>query len=231
MKFAKKTVYPGGRKEKLPIHVFTPANSAPGRQIAPVLCNGEVIVLAGGGAYSFLAKALYCAALPQGADEGEKGCVMAIPCPFAFKPQLAAYYPNIQEHYKGIILYNTKQAGLSAQEILQAVETAEKQKGTLCRAEPAPPSNGGRWETNNTLTVKREGGWVFISGAPAIFKEIAKMCEDFSQYGDGADINQCPPHWHFDSEENTAGSDGLTLCYWEVEKEAEETGNLQQAFP
>lgn len=70
-----------------------------------------------------------------------------------------------------------------------------------------------RWKTNRRLTVKIHNKNKYISTNKDGFHSLTCGAYNLTKYGDEY-IEDYLPHMHYDSDENTSASVGVTLCYW-----------------
>lgn len=70
------------------------------------------------------------------------------------------------------------------------------------------------WKTNRRLTVKLYKKTLFIYTNGDGFKSLSNGAFNMAENGDDVELNDYSPHYHFDWDENTSKSEGLTLYYW-----------------
>jgi len=77
---------------------------------------------------------------------------------------------------------------------------------------------GGRteaWARKGCLTVRQHGSLLRVATDRDGFLALAASCRSLSACGDDERGNDGPEHFHHDGLENTKGSLGVTLYYWQ----------------
>lgn len=186
------------------ISVLTPAETR--RDVAATEDRGEYCIVANGTGFSLLAR-LFALAISLGNDE-----LLYLPLSFACREAFQKAYPAVNTFLSGIVLFNYCTTQISVKDIVAALKNAPVKTETVFREPPAIGEYPSRWKRARRLTVKAHGPLLIISGNGDVFTAFAHTAINFASDGDTAERND--DHAHYDWDENTAKSPGVTLLYW-----------------
>jgi hypothetical protein len=197
MKLIKRTIALHGGQE---MHILTP--KTPSREVtAAHFQRGDYYIFSNAAGFAWLADVFSFAGFLR---ENE---VLHVPLPFAHR---AAFEGTDAVHLDGFVCQNYCAAQFSSKVIAAALRQKPTREQELdcvprsCEALEAP------WQ-RRTLTVREHGKLLYISSNGSMYYYFAKSCAEY------ADLEDEPDNWahaHFDQDENTAKSVGVTLHYW-----------------
>lgn len=169
--------------------------------------RGYYLILSNGTGYDFLSKLMALAGVLE-KDE-------IIHLPFGLEPneELKSIFPN--GFYKDMVLINYCAAQLKPKDIdtvLKAKRYREERVSRTCNV-PEQWDETWCWKNRRKLTVKAHGKTLIMSTNKNMFVYMAMGCVGMAECGDDA-VENLMPHEHYDWQENTAKSVGITLHYW-----------------
>lgn len=169
--------------------------------------RGYYYLLSNGTGYSLFTD-VFALATSLGKNE-----LIYIPLEFMHTGSYTNDFPG-ENHYKGLVIFNYITTKLKSKDIAGALKTKIFKEERLIRQTSYSEEYPNHWETRRRLTVKKMGKLLILSGEKLVFTSMAHDCARLSEYGDNSKYNECPPHMHYDGDENTAKSVGITLYYW-----------------
>jgi hypothetical protein len=182
------------------LHILTP--KAPSGEVTAVhFQRGDHYICANAAGFAWLADIFSLAGFLR---ENE---ILYAPLPFAHR---AAFQATDAVHLDGFVCMNYCAAQVSPKVIAAALHRKPAREEELdCTPRSCKPLQT-QWQ-RRTLTVRQTGELLYISTNGSMFYALARESADLSSLGDD------PEGWahsHFDWEENTAKSAGVTLHYW-----------------
>jgi len=198
----RQVLLPGDRK----VNVLFPEKICPDITMTDI--KGYCYFMSNGTGYSMLADVFAMA------TSLEKDELIYYPFEFAHMDAYINDFPEPENHYKGMAIFNFIVTKISVKDISAALKTKMKKDEKLTRQITHIEKYPDRWKTRHKLTVKSTGKLLIISGERDVFTLMAQSCAKLAKYGDDADYNKYAPHLHHDMDENTAKSMGITFFYW-----------------
>lgn len=203
MNLVKNTIIIHGGRE---IHVLIPEEIS--QDITAGHDNkGFVVTLGNGSGYLFLAK---CFSL---ASELQKNEILYLPvrfkCTHEFEERFSGFYYNLN-----IILTNYCNTQISIKDIEKVLQVKVFKQELISRCPNINKDYIESWKTDRRLTVKIHKRNLYITTNRDVFSSLACGASNLAEYGDDVQYNDFSPHYHFDWNENTATSVGITLYYW-----------------
>jgi len=204
MGLIRKTVHLHGGRD---IYILTPETI--GREITAIDDKkGYFYLMSNGTGYTLLLK-LFALAISLRNNE-----LIHFPLDFAYQNAYEKDFPELENHYAGIVLFNYCKTQIDGKDILFALKSKPAKTELINRDTLFFDEFPDRWKTRHRLTVKNRGKLLIMSGNGDIFTSMAQSCANLAEYGDDAEYNKHPPHMHHDWDENTAKSVGITMYYW-----------------
>jgi len=169
--------------------------------------KGFVVILGNGSGYSFLAE---CFAI---ASELQKNEILYLPVRFKGCPEFEKRFSSFAYNLT-IIFTNYCSTQISIKNIEKVLQVKVLKNETTTRAANINKENIERWKTERRLTVKIHKNNLYIASNRDGFSSLAYGAFKMSKYGDDVEYNDYQPHYHYDWQENTSTSNGVTLFYW-----------------
>lgn len=169
--------------------------------------KGFVMILGNGSGYLFLAK---CFSI---ASELQKNEILYIPVRFKGGHEFEECFRNF-DYNLNIILTNYCNTQISIKDIEKVLQIKVYRQELISRTPKIIKEYIESWKTDRRLTVKIHKRNLYITTNRDGFSSLACGAGNLSKYGDDVQYNDFPPHLHFDWEENTCSSVGVTLYYW-----------------
>ena len=144
----------------------------------------------------------------------EKDEIIYCPLEVAHIDAYEHHFSELENHYKGIVIFNFNTTKINAKDISTVLKTRIYKETKLTRQIAYSDKRPDIWDVGRRLTVKSAGKLLVISGERAVFTSMAQSCERLSKYGDDSRYNSEREHEHHDWYENTANSVGITFYYW-----------------
>ncbi len=202
MNMIKRQVFLTGEHE---VNILIPEKTCCG--ITATDNRGYYYLLSNGTGYSFFTD-VFALAASLGKDE-----LIYIPLEFMSADSYKNVFPG-ENHYQGLVIFNYITTKVKSKDIVGALKTKIFKEERLIRQTYYSEDYPNHWETRRRLTVKKIGKLLILSGEKLVFTSMAHDCAKLSEYGDNAKYNKYPPHMHYDEDENTAKSVGITFYYW-----------------
>jgi hypothetical protein len=199
----RQTLLPGGRK----VNILLPETVCPDITVTDD-SKGYCYLISNGTGYVTLTDIF---ALATSLENNE---IIYYPLDFAHIDAYKHHFSELENHYKGIVIFNFNTTKINAKDISTVLKTKIYKEEKLIRQTVFSEEYPNRWNTRRKLTVKSAGELLIISGEREVFTSMAQSCANLSKYGDDATYNQYPAHEHHDWDENTAKSIGITFYYW-----------------
>ena len=162
----------------------------PGKQIVNILIpeavcpdmtatddgKGYCYLLSNGTGYSVLTDIFALAA------SLEKNELIYYPLEFAHMDACINDFPALENHYKGIAIFNYNTTKISAKDISAALKIKTYTDEMLIRQPSYADDFPARWKTRRRLTVKSTGKLLIISAEREVFTSMAQSCANLSDF-------------------------------------------------
>lgn len=172
--------------------------------------NDFVMILANGSGYQFLAECFSIAA------ELQQNELLYLPVQFKGNDEFTETFSYF-DYNLDIICTNYCETQISPKEIENVLQKKVYAQQSITRSANINKSFIDSWKTDRRLTVKIHKKNLFITTNRDGFSALAYGADHLAAYGDDVKYNTYPPHDHFDWDENTSVSTGVTLYYWHNE--------------
>lgn len=169
--------------------------------------KGFVVILGNGSGYSFLAK---CFSI---ASELQKNEILYLPVRFKGSHEFEERFSSF-DYNLNIILTNYCNTQISIKDIEKVLHVKIFKQEIISRIPNINKKYIESWKTDRRLTIRIHKRNLYISSNKDVFSSLACAASNLSEYGDDVEYNDFSPHSHFDWQENTSNSVGVTLYYW-----------------
>lgn len=170
--------------------------------------KGFLVIYGDGSGYEFLRECFSIAA------ELQKNEIFYIPSSNQSIEGLIDTYQGYEyRHHYSMVLMNYCETQLSMKKIEQLLETSIWTDEIIYRNPNMKTEFINSWKHDKRLTVKLHKKNMYITTNRDGFYHLSMGADQLAGYGDDYK-NDFLAHVHFDSNENTASSLGLTLYYW-----------------
>lgn len=169
--------------------------------------NGYCFIWANGSGYAALAE-LFAIAADLKRDE-----VLLLPARYAASEEFQQVFSGFEYNYN-IVCTNYCETQISIKDAEKIIEAKSHAKNVINRFPAVSADYIERWKIDRRLTVKVHKRNMYISTNRDGFHSLARGASDMSEYGDQY-MDGFLPHRHFDWDENTSASLGVTLYYWQ----------------
>ncbi|HEU6438290.1 MAG TPA: hypothetical protein VE028_12630 [Nitratidesulfovibrio sp.] len=191
------------------IRLLTPCDIPSGVTALELRAGDDYWILGDSEGHAFLAKAFSCAALlPQGE-------FIHIPVTFTPNAELKSMFPWQENTFLDIILANYCSLTLSRKQAQKNLackscveEIVERVEGIPCYKYDQP------WILHGRLTTKRVKKHLLVSTNRDMYLAMAWSSLEMTTIPDEDASNDYAAHAHFDWDDATSKSPGLTLRYW-----------------
>jgi len=197
------------RKHGQPVQLLQPT------AIPDTVCSLEIEtgddywVLGNGQGHAFLADAFACAASLR------QGQFIYIPVSMIPNDELRDIFPQSINTFLDVVLLNYCALTLSSKEVAACLASNANWEGRVwvkpLRDEPYPRKE---WNLRRKLTVKRIHKHLTISTNGYMYRCMARDSREMINIPDRQTSNNYTEHFHYDRDETTSRSYGMTLRYW-----------------
>lgn len=166
-------------------------------------------ILGNGKGYAFLADAFACAA---GLRQGQ---FIYIPVSMVPNKELSEQFPPPFNLFLDMVLLNYCSLTLSSKEVVACLASNSRWEGRA-RIKPMSDKPSSRKEPSlkRKLTVKRVHKHLIISANGDMLRRMSSDGREMVNIPDAPYSNDYPEHFHYDWNERTSRSSGMTLRYW-----------------
>ncbi len=168
--------------------------------------KGNALIWGNGTGYQFLSQ---CFAISAELKNNE---ILYIPIRFEAVEQLRQAFGDCVYNLN-IICTNYCDTQISPKDIERALGVKTFEERTIHRSAVVSKDYVESWKTERRLTVKTHKKNMCITTNRDVFSALARGAQKMQAYGDDYH-NDFSPHTHFDWDENTSVSLGVTLYYW-----------------
>ena len=166
-------------------------------------------ILGNGKGHAFLADAFACAA---GLRQGQ---LIYIPVSMVPNKELCEMFPPSSNIFLNMVLLNYCSLTLSSKEVVASLASNSRWEGRVwIKPMPNEPYPRKEWNLRHRLTVKRVHKHLTISANGYMYRCMANDSRQMANIPDAYTSNDCPEHFHYDWNERTSRSSGMTLRYW-----------------
>jgi hypothetical protein len=168
--------------------------------------KGFALTWGNGSGYQFLAE---CFSIAAGLQRNE---ILYLPIRYGASDEFKETFNEFAYNYN-IVCINYCETQISSKDIEVILKIKTYTEEIIIRKPSVNNEFIDRWKTNRRLTVKIHGKNICISTNRDGFQSLSYGACNLTEYGDEY-INDCLPHMHYDWNENTSTSVGITLYYW-----------------
>ncbi|SHO52525.1 hypothetical protein [Anaerocolumna xylanovorans] len=202
MELIKRRITVHGGKE---VYVLTPGNVS--KSITAGHDNkGFVLTWGNGSGYQFLAECFSAAA------DLQKNEILYLPVRYQASEEFIESFGGCEYNYN-IVCTNYCETRISPKDIEEILKIKIWTEELIIRRSDIHTEYIDRWKTNKRLTVKIHKKNMYISTNRDGFHSLSCGACNLTEYGDEY-IEDYLPHMHYDWNENTSVSVGVTLYYW-----------------
>lgn len=169
--------------------------------------KGNALIWGNGNAYRFLSQCLAVAAELQNNE------LLYIPVQFEASEDFRYIFDGC-DYSLNIVCTNYCETPISIKDIERALQIKGCEEQIISRTATVNCEYIERWKTERRLTVKTHRKYIYIATNRDGFLSLSQGAHRMRAHDDANSYDGFLPHIHFDWEENTSVSLGVTLYYW-----------------
>lgn len=168
--------------------------------------NGYVLIWGNGSGFQFLAECFSIAA------ELRKNEILYLPTQFKANDEFSQVFSSC-DYNLNIVCTNYCETQISPKDIEKVLKVKVYSEEIINRDPAIKTDYIERWKTDRGLTVKIHKRNMYISTNGDGFSSLSSGACNMAEYGDNY-YNDFLPHVHYDWDENTSKSVGVTFYHW-----------------
>lgn len=168
--------------------------------------KGFSIIWANGSGYQFLAECFSIAA------ELKKNEILYLPTHFRGNDEFNQVFRGFECNFN-IVCVNYSEAQVSSKDIERVLKVKTYSEEIINRYPEIYRSYPEVWKLYRRLTIKFHKKNMYISTNKNGFSMLSYGASNMAEYGD-IHYNESLPHAHYDCDENTSKSIGVTFYHW-----------------